>query len=397
MKLAIRLILLQTALGFSILSGQSLTVLREYKTHGELHGVIARPDTNAIDPKLYVFQNNVTDSETGKILFLLKQEDRPLISANMRMLAIYSPREQPAGRTEPRQFELSVFSAQNKSAFRFQDRYRNQGKTPSFFLNESKQAILQVSPNGDRLKIFDNHGRLLREKSFSQDRSHNYENSIIRFNADGNRLAFYTRVFDMDNNRWDPMLFLLSSIGEEIRKTRLILKRIDDIAISRSGKFVAVAGGTFRPVGNQSEHHIFVFDSLGKICNSLPYRAVQITFDSSERHLLIRNEQNIKIVDLNSDGIQTSVNICGGRREIADITFLNDSSFAVSSGTIKFRGPQKIYDCPSVQIYSAQGFLMAEKNFPNTYSYTADIYKSLSGQQIGFCLQNSFNMLQLNQ
>ena len=397
MKLPIRLILLQIILGFSILPGQSLTVLREYNTREELFGVIARPDTNAITPQLFLFQNKITDSENGKTLFLLNKEDRLYISATLRMLAIFSPEKQPAASTEPRQFELSVFSAQNKSTFRFQDRYRNQSKIPSFFLNESKRAVLQLSPNGDRLKFYDNHGHFLREKAFSQNLPHNYENGVIKFSGDGNRLAFYTRIYDMESNTMIPMIYLLSSIGEHIWRNRLILKQVNNITIAQSGKFVAVAGTTFRPVGHQPEYHIFVFDSLGAIQNSMPYRAIQIAFDQTENRLLIRDEQTIKIIDLNNEGVQTSINVCEGRQEIADVIFLDDSRISVSFGTIKFQNSRRIYDNPAIHVYSISGTRLANNEFPGSYSYNATLYKSISNHQIGFCLQNKFITLQINQ
>lgn len=193
------------------------------------------------------------------------------------------------------------------------------------------------------------------------------------------------------------MLYLLSPIGEEIWKVQLILKRIDALEIAESGQSVAIAGQTFQPVGSQSQHHIFVFDSAGVIQNSLPYRAIRMAFNQSEKQLLIRDEQTVKIIDLHSEGVVISNKVGHGRREIADMSFLNDSTFVLSLGTVKFHNGKRIYDGPEIQLYSTDGRLLAKTDFPNTYSHKATIFKSLSGNHTGICLQNKFIVLRVTQ
>jgi len=372
------------------LAGQSLTVTGEYKSAAGLIDVIVVSDTNSIAPQLFVYKDRLTEAHTGKTVVMLTNNQFPAVSLNRRLLGIFTPEKAPANRTEPRQFEFCAYSSGNQPVFKIHDKYIDAGKRPSFFLNEAKKAALQIAPNSDRIKFYDNQGRFLREKKFSRNMPHNYENAQVAFSADGNRLAFFTRIYAMENNRMIPMLYLLSPIGEEIWKAQLILKRIDALKIAASGRSVAVAGLTFQPVASQTQHHIFVFDSAGVIRNSLPYRAIQLTFNDSEDQLLIREEQTVKIVDLHSEGIILSKKIGGGRREIADMSFLNDSTFILSLGTVKFRDGKRIYDNPEVQIFSTAGKQLAKTVFANNYSYNAEIFKSLSGNQIGFCLQNKF-------
>lgn len=379
------------------LAGQSLFVTEEYKSAAGLIDVIAVSDTNSITPQLFLYKDCLTEVHTGKTVATITNNQCLNISQNRRLLGIFTPEKAPANRTEPRQFEFCAYSSGNQPVFKIHDKYIDAGKRPSFFLNEAKKAALQIAPNGDRIKFYDNHGRFLREKKFSRNMPHNYENAQVEFSADGNRLAFFTRIYAMESNRMIPMLSLLSPIGEEIWKAQLILKRLDALKIAASGRSVAVAGLTLQPVGSQTQYHIFVFDSAGVIQNSLPYRAIGLAFDKSENQLLIREEQTVKIVDLHSEGIVLSKKVCGGRREIADMSFLNDSTFILSLGTIKFRDGERIYDNPEIQLFSTAGKQLAKAVFANDYSYNAEIFKSLSGKQTGFCLQNKFVVLQLTQ
>ncbi|MBU1875456.1 hypothetical protein KJ688_17275 [bacterium] len=397
MKLLVRFRLFLILPLITSLSGQSLTVLQEYKTDIDLIDVIVLSDTNSIEPQLFIHSNQISDAKTGKIVSEISARQSLVVSEHHRLLGIFSPEKAPSNRTEPRQFGFTVYSAKDHPDFTIHDKYIDTGKRPAFFLNEAKGAAMQISPNGDRIKFYDNHGRLLREKPFSQNLPHNYETTLTAFSADGNRLAFFTRIFNMEDNQMIPMLYLLSPIGEEIWKARLILKRIDALEIAESGQSVAVAGQTFQPVGAQAQNHIFVFNGAGVIQNSLPYRAIKMAFNNSEKQLLIRDEQTVKIIDLNSEGVVISNKVGDGRREIADMDFLNDSTFILSIGTVKFSDGNQIYDSPEIQLYSTDGKLLAKTDFPNAFSHNATIFKSLSGNQTGICLQNKFIVLQVTQ
>ena len=397
MKLLIRFYLFLILPLIISLSGQSLTVLQEYKTNTELLDIIVFADTNGIEPQMFAHSNQITTIQTGKTISDISAQQSLVVSEHNRFLGIFSPEKKSSNRTEPRQFGFTAYSSKNHPDFTIHDKYIDTGKYPVFYLNEAKGAAIQVSPNGDRIKFYDNHGRLLREKIFSQNLPHNYENPLTVFSADGNRLAFFTRIFNMENNQMIPMLYLLSPIGEEIWKAQPILKRVDDLEIAESGKSVAVSGQTFQPVGSQTQNHIFVFDSAGVIQNSLPYRAIRTAFSPSESQLLIRDEQTVKIIDLNSEGIVISNKVGNGRREIADMCYLNDSTFVVSIGTVKFANGIRIFDSPEIRLYSTNGKLLAKTEFPNTYSHHATILKSISGNHAGICLQNKFIILQVTQ
>jgi len=397
MKLLVQLRPLIILFFVTSLSGQSLTAIQEYKAVNDLLDAIVVSDTNSIKPRLFIYANHFADAQTGKTVSDISARQSFVLSEHNQLLGLFSPEKSPSNRTEPREFEFTVYSLKNKMDFIIHDKYIDTGKRPAFFLNEAKNAALQVSPNGDRIKFYDNHGRFLRQKTFSQNLAHNYETALIAFNAEGNRIAFYTRIFDMENNQMIPMLYLLSPIGEEIRKVRLILKRIDALTISESGQTIAVAGQTYQPVGSQAQNQIFVFNSAGVIQNSLPYRAIDMTFNQSENQLLIREEQTVKIIDLHSEGIVISKQAGRGRREIADMSFLNDSTFILSLGIVKFHNDKRIYDSPEIQLYSTDGNLIAGTEFHNTYSHHAKIFTSISGSQMGICLQNKFFVLQLTQ
>jgi len=397
MKLLVRFCLFLIPPIFTSLSGQSLSILQEYKTDNDLIDVIVLSDTNSIEPQLFIQSNQLTDAKTGKTISTISTRQSLVMSQQHQFLGIVSLEKASTSRTEPRQFEFIAYSSNAHPDFTIHQQYIDTGKRPTFFLNEAKKAAIQISPNGDRIKFYDNHGRFLREKIFSQNLPHNYENPLIVFSADGNRLAFFTRIFNMENNQTIPMLYLLSPIGEEIWKAQPILKRIDDLEIAESGKSVAITGQTFQPVGSQVQNYIFVFNSAGVIQNSLPYRAIQTAFNPAENQLLIRDEQTVKIIDLNSEGIVISNNVGAGRREIADMCYLNDSTFVLSIGTVKFTNDIRIYDSPEIRLYSISGSLLATADFPDIYSHQAAIIRSISGNHIGFCLQNKFIVLQVTQ
>ncbi|MBN2600441.1 MAG: hypothetical protein JXR87_00455, partial [Candidatus Marinimicrobia bacterium] len=363
----------------------------------DLINAIARLDSNNIEPHLLIYTDRLTDVKTGKTISTISARQTLITSQHKQILGIFSPETGSLNSTEPRKNKFITYSSNDHPDYVIQNQYVDTGKRPVFFLNEAKKAALQISPNGDRAKFYDNHGRLLREKIFSQNLPHNYETPLTVFSADGNRLAFFTRIFNMEDNQMIPMLYLLSPIGEEIWKAQLILKRFDNLEISESGQSVVAAGQTFQPVGSQTQNHIFVFDSIGVIQNSLPYRAIQTAFNPAENQLLIRDEQTVKIIDLNSEGIVISIKIGRGRREIADMCYLNDSTFIVSTGTVKFTNGVRIYDSPEIRLYSISGSLLATADFPDTYSHLATIVKSFSGNRIGFCLQNKFIVLQVTQ
>lgn len=397
MKLLVRSILLLILPSITSLPGQSLSVIQEYQTNNDLINAIARLDSNNIEPHLLIYTDRLTDVKTGKTISTISARQTLITSQHKQILGIFSPETGSLNSTEPRKNKFITYSSNDHPDYVIQNQYVDTGKRPVFFLNEAKKAALQISPNGDRAKFYDNHGRLLREKIFSQNLPHNYETPLTVFSADGNRLAFFTRIFNMEDNQMIPMLYLLSPIGEEIWKAQLILKRVDNLEISESGQSVVAAGQTFQPVGSQTQNHIFVFDSIGVIQNSLPYRAIQTAFNPAENQLLIRDEQTVKIIDLNSEGIVISIKIGRGRREIADMCYLNDSTFIVSTGTVKFTNGVRIYDSPEIRLYSISGSLLATADFPDTYSHLATIVKSFSGNRIGFCLQNKFIVLQVTQ
>lgn len=352
-------------------------------------------DSTVIVPVLYVFTDRLAVADSANSTFAIRHDQTLLIPGDNHLLGLFSPAEPPANRTEPRPFEFYGFSNSIQPDFIIRDSWLDTGRPPTFFLNTAKKAVLQVTPNGDQIKFYNRRGRLLRTKRFTQNQPHNYEVPLVRCNTDGSRLVFFTRKADIETGTLTPMLYLLSPIGEVIWQTRIFLKTVTALAISGSGSSVAVAGQTLRPVGAQTQHTIFVFDSTGRIQNSLPYRAIQMAFNPAEDRLLIRTAQTVQLIDLQNEGIIYTHRLSRARREIADVCFLDEAHFALSLGTINFKNGQPVYDNPAVRLYLHDGRMLAENQFPETYSYRAKIITSRHGNQIGFCLQNRFIILQV--
>lgn len=381
----------------SSLAGQSLSVIREYPTANGLIDVVVRCDSATLLPTLYIYHDRLVPAETPNTFRTIERDQAPHISADNQLLGLFSPARRPSNRTEPRPFEFLGFGNSIQPDFVIRDSWLDTGRPPTFFMNTTKQAVLQVAAHGEQIKFYSRSGRLLRTKQFAQNLPHNYEDPLIRCNAAGDRLAFFTRKPDIETGVMQPMLYLLSPIGEEIWKARILLKTVEALAISKSGGSVAVAGQTLRPIGAQAQYTIFVFDSTGRIQNSLPYRAVQMTFNSAEDRLLIRDEQTVQLINLHNEGVIFFDQLRRTRREIADFCYLDNSVFAVSLGTINFKDGQPVYDNPAVRLYSTDGKILAEHHFPESYSHRAKIIGHRCGHQIGFSLQNRFVVLQVTQ
>ncbi|HDP68521.1 MAG TPA: hypothetical protein ENN20_08490 [Candidatus Marinimicrobia bacterium] len=380
---------------FSSLTGQALRFIGEYPTANGLIEVVVKCDSTGIVPELYVFADRLAGAESVNSAIMIRRDQTLLISGDNHLLGLFSPAEPPANHTEPRPFEFYGFSNSIQPDFIIRDSWLDTGRPPTFFPNTAKEAVLQVTPNGDQIKFYNRHGRLVRTKRFAQNQPHNYETPLVRFNADGSRLVFFTRKADIETGTLTPMLYLLSPIGEEIWQTRIILKTVAALAISESGRSVAVAGQTLRPVGAQAQYAIFIFDSTGRIQNSLPYRAIQMAFNPAEDRLLIRTAQTVQLIDLQNEGIIFAHRLSRARREIADLCFLDEARFIISLGTINFKNGQPVYDNPAIRLYLHDGRMLAENQFPETYSHRAKIIKSRLGNQIGFSLQNRFIILQV--
>ncbi|MDO9548269.1 MAG: hypothetical protein Q7J65_04820, partial [Candidatus Marinimicrobia bacterium] len=110
------------------LSGQSLAVIREYKTDNNLIDVIVLSDTNSIEPQLFIHNDRFTDAQTGKTVNDISARQFLAVSEHKRLLGIFSPEKASANRTEPRQFEFSAFSSENHPDFTIHEQYIDNGK-----------------------------------------------------------------------------------------------------------------------------------------------------------------------------------------------------------------------------------------------------------------------------
>ncbi len=377
-------------------SGQTLKIHHEYKTDPQLLDVLVSVDTNSVSPETFIYQHHFQDYQSTESIINILPGQRTVISEKNRLLGIFQPAELPQSLTEPYPFEFSLYSRAAQLLYSLHDKAVTEDRHPSFFINDEQQAVVQVSANGDCLIFYDNHGNILREKRFMQNVPHNYEFPEVHFSEGGDRLILLTRKFDTESGRMVPMLYMLSPIGEELWQYQLILDRIDALTISKSGKYVAVSGSTHKPLAFQARFQTFVFDTSNYIRNSVPFRATQLLFDPSETSLIISEKQTVKIIDLATDGIYVLKHVGSGQKEIADFCFLNDSSFAISAGAIKYSEGLQIYDNPEILIYSKSGQLIAQQIFRNEYTYRGKLLPSISGEQIGFTLKNRFIVLQLH-
>ena len=382
---------------FSILRGQGFSVLHEYPSGQGLLNVLVEPDSSQVVPVIFIYAESFSNIQPGAPSIKLTDLQVLSISQKNQLLGVMAPGKLPANPTEPQKLEFSVYTQADQPRFKIEDKVINTGKLPLFLISDAKHAPIQISPNGNRLKFYDNHGRFLREKRFSQNVPHNYEPPTGLFNDEGNRFIFYTRIFDMENDQMLPVLYMLSLIGEEIWKYQLILNRLDAITISRTGNHVAVSGQTLNPAKPQALYQTIVFDSSGAIRSSFPYRATQIAFNLTETSLLIREEQSFKLIDLDTEGIILLQQPGSGRKIISDIVFLNDTTFAVALGAEKHLDEQRFYDNPEIDIFLTSGDRISHSRFDQDYSYSGKLLSSLSGEQLGFILQNRFVVLQREQ
>jgi len=382
---------------FSILRGQGFSVLHEYPSGQGLLNVLVEPDSSQVVPVIFIYAESFSNIQPGAPSIKLTDLQVLSISQKNQLLGVMAPGKLPANPTEPQKLEFSVYTQADQPRFKIEDKVINTGKLPLFLISDAKHAPIQISPNGNRLKFYDNHGKFLREKRFSQNVPHNYEPPIGLFNDEGNRFIFYTRIFDMENDQMLPVLYMLSPIGEEIWKYQLILNRLNAITISRTGNHVAVSGQTLNPAKPQALYQTIVFDSCGAIISSFPYRATQIAFNPTETSLLIREEQSFKLIDIDTEGITLLQQPGSGRKIISDIVFLNDTTFAVALGAEKHLDGQRILDNPEIDIYLISGDRISQSQFNQDYSYSGKLLSSLSGEQLGFILQNRFVVLQREQ
>jgi hypothetical protein len=83
-------------------------------------------------------------------------------------------------------------------------------------------------------------------------------------------------------------------------------------------------------------------------------------------------------------------------QELLNVLVETDSSWVVL-GAEKHLDGQRIYDNPEIDIYLTSGDRISHSRFDQDYSYSGKLLSSLSGEQLGFILQNRFGVLQREQ
>jgi hypothetical protein len=380
----------------SIGFGQTLLIQHEYKADPGLIDILIKSDSSGVTPKTFVYRDCFRDLSPDKSTVKLLPSEEVVISENNRLLGVFHTDDLPAAPTEPQNFQFTLYSKAAQPLYSLHDKAVRAKRRPSFFINDRQQVVVQVSAYGDQLKFYDYQGLLLREKRLTRSVPHNYEFPEIRFSKNSNCMALLTRVRDSESGELVPMFYLLSPIGEELWHHQLVLDRVETLAISPSGNTVVAAGATYKPLIFQARYQTFIFDNNGSIKHTLPYHAEHLLMDSSEDNLLMADKQTIRIVNLKSNAITVLKNIGSGRSEIADIGFLNDSSFAVSAGVINYLDGVQIYDNPEISVITKSGVTKARYTFRNEYTFRGKVYPVLSGEQLGFALNNRFVMLQFH-
>ncbi len=376
------------------LRGQTYSIIKEYSSEQGLYHVLINRDSTNLIPHCFIYSDHLSlfESPTAPVKFSPQQPQ--FISKYQYFFGLLNLGQLPANPTEPQSATLTIYSSTLKSPAIINDQFINTGKIPSFVFSDGKQAVIRISPNGNQLTFYDHHGRLLREKKFFRSIPHNYEPATGIFSQSGERFIFYTRKIDEEENQTTPLLYLLSTIGEEFWKYELILRQVGALAISNSGRHTAVAGKIQEPIGNQPDYRIIVFDSLGNIQSTLPFRAVRLDFNPAENHLLIADEQSFRVIDLTTEGVRVIERPATGKQEISDIGFLNDSTFAIATGEIKHLMGQKIFDNPTIHFYQTNGLQLTTIPVTQNYSFFGKLLFSQAGNQVGFTLQDHFLVIQ---
>jgi len=377
-----------------ILKGQTYSINQEYPSEPGLHHVLVKRDSTNLIPHCFIYSDQLSffESPTAPVKFSPQQTQ--FISKSQNFFGLLNLGQLPANPTEPQPAALTIYSSALKNPTVISDQFINAGKIPSFVFSDSKQAVIRISPNGDQLTFYDHHGRLLREKKFIRSIPHNYEPATGMFSQSGEHFVFYTRKIDEEENQTFPLLYLLSTIGEEFWKYELTLRQVATLTISNSGRQVAVAGKIQEPIGNQPNYRIIIFDSLGNIQSTLPYRAVRLDFNPAGNQLLIADEQSFRVIDLTTEGVRVSERPATGKQIISDMGFLDDSTFAVATGEIKHLDGQKIFDNPKIYFYQTDGMQLATISLTQNYSFFGKLLFSQAGNQVGFTLQDRFLVIQ---
>jgi len=376
------------------LRGQTYSIIKEYPAEPGLQQVLVKRDSTNLVPYCFIYSDYLSflESPAASVEFLPQQPQ--FISKYQYFFGLLNRGQLPANPTEPQPATLAVYSSTLQSPATISDQFVNTGKIPSFVFSDGRLAIVRIAPNGDKLTFYDHHGRFLREKKFVRSIPHNYEPATGMFSQSGERFVFCTRQIDEEENQTTPLLYLLSTIGEEFWKYELILRQVVALTISKSGVEVAVAGKIQEPIGNQPDHQIIVFDSLGNIQSTFPFRAVRLDFNPAANFLLIADEQSFRVIDLTTEGVRISERPATGKQEISDLGFLNDSTFAVATGEIKHLNGQKIFDNPTIYFYQTNGRQLTVFPLTQNYSFCGKLLFSREGNQVGFTLQDRFLVIQ---
>ena len=376
------------------LQGQTYSIIKEYPTEPGLRQVLVKRDGTNLVPHCFIYFDHLSFFESPAASVKFSPQQPQFISKYQYFFGLLNLGPLPANPTEPQPATLAVYSSTLQSPAIVNDQFINTGKIPSFVFSDGKLAIIRIAPNGDKLTFYDHHGRFLREKKFVRSIPHNYEPATGMFSQSGERFVFGTRKIDEEENQTTPLLYLLSTIGEEFWKYELILRQVVALTISKSGVEVAVAGKIQEPIGNQPDHRIIVFDSLGNIQSTFPFRAVRLDFNPAANFLLIADEQSFRVIDLTTEGVRVSERPATGKQEISDIGFLNDSTFAVATGEIKHLNGQKIFDNPTIYFNQTNGVQLTVLPLTQNYSFCGKLLFSREGNQVGFSLQDRFLVIQ---
>jgi hypothetical protein len=377
-----------------LLQGQTFSVIKEYPAEPGLHQVLVDRDSTDLVPRYCIYSDHLSLFESSAPPVKFSPQQPQFISRFQYFFGLLDLGPLPANPTEPQSATLTVYSSTLENLTIINDQFINAGKIPSFIFSDGKQAIIRISPNGERLTFYDRHGQLLREKQFARSIPHNYEPATGMFSQSGERFAYFMRKIDEEENQTIPFLYLLSTIGEEIWKHELTLRQVVTLTIASSGKLVAIAGKIQEPVSNQPDYQIIVFDSLGNIQSTLPYRALHLEFNPAATNLLIADEQSFRLIDLATEGVRVSERPATGKQEISDLGFLNDSTFAIATGDVKHLNGQKIFDNPTIYFYQTNRIQIDPIPLTYNYSFGGRLLFSRAGDQVGFTLHDRFLVIQ---
>ncbi len=381
------IIILFGFVGFS--RAQDYKILREYETEKGLKGVITNSHSLTLEPKLYIFQNKIQNSDAkDKKHILISPNQKITISPQNHYFGITTPDISNRGYKTNTDYLFQLFNSDLTKIFSYRRAFSGT-EFPKLNISEASQSVTITHADGKYVYSINNKGEAKWGKQLFKGLKTQQYKSMGIISKNGNCFLFFTWTSGKDSQKMKPMLYSFSMNGNLLWKFEVPLLSCHNIGVSESGKYCLISGEKDSDDINVIKTQTLLIDKNGSLLEVFPFGFLQYDFDESREILVLSEYKKINLISTSDRSVHYSLQTGGNGRKNLAVKIIGNK-FITLTGQEFLNIDQIIYNHPQVTVWSENGRISYSKMFNLNYTIEGKIHTSPNFKEFGIALHNKF-------